>query len=52
MVRGEHFPPQNMRLLAGVAQWIEQQPSKLLVAGSSPVTRTMISKSLIYMGLA
>lgn len=27
---------------AGVAQWVERQPSKLNVAGSSPVSRSMV----------
>ncbi len=27
---------------AGVAQWLERQPSKLRVAGSNPVSRSII----------
>ena len=29
-----------MRETAGIAQWLERQPSKLRVAGSSPVSRS------------
>jgi hypothetical protein len=37
----EHLPPYRLTALppAGVAQLVEHQPSKLRVAGSSPVAR-------------
>ena len=33
------------RLYAGIAQWLEHQPSKLRVAGSSPVSRSTLLSS-------
>ena len=34
-------PPEFLKgKLAGVAQWLERQPSKLRVAGSNPVSRS------------
>ena len=39
-----HHPPRGLRLteasVAGVAQLVERQPSKLNVAGSNPVSRS------------
>jgi hypothetical protein len=36
---GESRPPVQLSARAGVAQLVEHQPSKLRVAGSSPVAR-------------
>ena len=41
---GSNPPPSTMILKffqAGVAQWLERQPSKLRVAGSNPVSRSI-----------
>ena len=33
----------RMKSIAGIAQWLERQPSKLRVAGSNPVSRSSVS---------
>jgi hypothetical protein len=43
--RFESFPAHESATCAGVTQLVESQPSKLLVAGSSPVSRSEASMS-------
>ena len=40
--RFESFPLHQIHSKAGVAQLVEHQPSKLNVAGSSPVSRSIL----------
>ena len=41
----------QLRCLAGVAQWLEHQPSKLRVAGSSPVSRSILTSPMSLAGI-
>jgi hypothetical protein len=43
---GGSNPPPSTSFLAGVAQGLERQPSKLRVAGSNPVSRSIIDGDL------
>ena len=42
------LPELGVRKLAGVAQLVEHQPSKLRVAGSTPVSRSSILKRCFF----
>ena len=45
---GGSNPPLPTKTQAGVTQWLESQPSKLLVAGSSPVSRSFFFLERIF----
>ena len=45
-VRTLPSPPSNLISLAGVAQLVDRQPSKLGVAGSNPVARSITLRAV------
>ena len=43
LVRSGKKQDRTTKSIAGIAQWLERQPSKLRVAGSNPVSRSSVS---------